>query len=122
MGYIVYAGMSHLTPAVSAGRNKEKTMCVVSMVIDHYTDEWDRRRYPPSTSPIWPPQQYEPWPLLEPYPAPTVTPQEIEEFKRLLDRAREYDRKNNEPDCELEDKRKKLKDLAKELGVEIDFV
>lgn len=80
-------------------------MCAVSMIMDHYQDEWQKYRQP-----------YK----LAPYALPTQD--EIDEFRRLLERAREYDRKHNEPDCELEEKRKKLKDLAKELSVEIEFV
>jgi hypothetical protein len=84
-------------------------MCVVSMIMDARFDDWQRRAEsqlgqtaPPTITPI--------------------TPQEVEEFRRLLDRAREYDRKHGEPDCELEEKRKKIKDLAKVLGVEVEFV
>ena len=92
-------------------------MCVVSMVMDHKYDEWRR------VLPTAPQNPYVPATL--PYaPAPTIliTQQEIDEFRRLLERAREYDRRNNEPDCELEEKKRKLLDLAKELGVDISFV
>lgn len=87
-------------------------MCSVSMIMDHQYDEWQRRL-----------QQWQPpaWPY-QPYQPPPIRPEEVEEFRRLLDRAREYDRKNNEPDCELEEKRQKLRDLADTLGVKIDFV
>lgn len=82
-------------------------MCVVSMVMEHKWDEWNRR-YPPQ-------------PYYVPYPPPP-TPEEIMEFRRLLDRAREYDKRNGEPDCEMAEKRQKLKDIAAELGVKIEFV
>lgn len=86
-------------------------MCVVSMVMEHKTLEWSERyRLGPSQGP-----------LQDPF-VPLPTPQEIEEFRKLLERAREYDRKHHEPDCELESKRQRLRDLAKELGVEIEFV
>lgn len=75
-------------------------MCVYSMIADHYIDKW---------TPIAPPIR-------------PITQEEIDEFKKLLDRAREYDRKNKQPDCELEDKKKKIKELADQLGVEIDFL
>lgn len=89
-------------------------MCVVSMIMDHTHEEWNPRRWKmvPEVVPI--PDHLK--------PPPPVTREEIEEFRRLLERAREYDRRHNEPDCELEEKRQKLRDLAKELGVEIDFV
>lgn len=85
-------------------------MCTVSMIMDHYGDEW-RRRYIPAQ------------PLIGPFvPPPVPSTQELDEFRRLLDRAREYDKKHNEPDCEMDDKKRKLLDLAKELGVDISFI
>ena len=45
-----------------------------------------------------------------------------EEFRKLLERAREYDRRHNQPDCELESKRQEILRLAESLGVKIDFV
>ena len=107
-------------------------MCVVSMIYDHYHDEWDRRLRPYRDYPTWPPQPA-PRPandeerdrqlqkLLSPKP-PAITPAEIDEFRRLLDRAREYDQKHHEPDCELEPKKQALKNLARELDVEISFL
>jgi hypothetical protein len=86
-------------------------MCVMSMVMEFKADEWWQRYYVP------PPFLTTP-PILTPLP----TPAEIDEFRRLLDRAREYDKKHGEPDCELEEKRHKLRKMADELGVEIDFV
>ncbi len=115
-------------------------MCVVSMVMDHYEDEWRRRLpyvhpYPTYPLPSWPPSE-PPTPVLTPeqieeigkqigqavLPPKPITPEEIAEFRRLLDRAREYDKRNNEPECEMESKRQKLLDLAKELGIDISFV
>lgn len=106
-------------------------MCVMSMVMDHFGDEWERR---------WQQWQHQPWqpyitPWTQPYvkpwtqplqpivPAkPSITDEEVAEFRRLLDRAREYDKRNNEPDCELEEKRDRIKKLAEELGQKIEFV
>lgn len=85
-------------------------MCVYSMVVDHKIDEWQRRLPPPQPAYV---------PIVFP---PPVSVEEIDEFRRLLERAREYDRRNNEPDCEQDEKRKKLQELAAELGVEIEFV
>lgn len=87
-------------------------MCVVSMVMDHYNDKW---RVAPSPN-------FYPW-VLPGVPAePKITKEEIEEFRKLLERARQYDKDHNEPDCELAEKRQRLLDLADELGIEIDFV
>ncbi len=91
-------------------------MCVQSMIMDHTQDEWWRRWQNELKTGISP----------GPYPtkSPPVTQEEIDEFRRLLERAREYDKRNNEPDCEMESKKQKLRDLAKELGIEdkIEFI
>lgn len=89
-------------------------MCVVSMIMDHYDDEW-RRKYWPSTRPLQ-------IPLPMPLPIPGPTPEELAEFRRLLERAREYDRKNYEPDCEMESKKRLLREMAAKLGVDISFI
>ncbi len=88
-------------------------MCVVSMIYDHFHDKWQPRPTPPWFIPPTVPTQPS---------VPAITPDEIEEFRRLLERAREYDRRTGQPDCELEEKRQKLKKLADELGVAIDFI
>lgn len=85
-------------------------MCVYSMIMDHYDDKW--RRLVQSPSPVI---------QLQPIPPAMPSQEEIDEFHRLLERAREYDRKHNQPDCELEEKKRKLQKLADELGIEINF-
>jgi hypothetical protein len=80
-------------------------VCAVSMVMDSKADDWSRR--------YW---------QAPPAPVPLPTPQEVEEFRRLLDRAREYDRRTGQERCELEEKRRRLRDMAEDLGVKIDFV
>ena len=90
-------------------------MCVVSMVMDHYTEKWGQPK------PFSIPSQ--PFPGVSPfYPAPKIpTQEEVDEFYKLLKRAREYDVKNNEPDCEMEEKKQRLQKLADELGITIKF-
>lgn len=83
-------------------------MCVVSMVMDHYWDKWSNGTGT--------------YKLNSPYSEPAITDEEIREFRKLLERAREYDKRNNEPDCELEEKKQRIKDLATQLGVKIDFL
>lgn len=92
-------------------------MCVSSMVMDHYGDKWEKLRkemekfeytYP---TPIIP----------QPHPSPILL-SELEELKILLEKAREYDKKNNQPDCGLDEKKERLRKLAEELGVKIDFI
>ena len=87
-------------------------MCTVSMVMDHYWEKW--RPLVPDP-PYVPPWQTAP-------AVPPISPEEVAEFRRLLERAREYDRKHNQPDCELDEKRQALKTLAEQLGVDISFV
>lgn len=89
------------------------------MIVDHYYEKWDQ--YPPPPQPIVTPPIIISPTVVPVQPQPTISPEEIEEFKRLLERAREYDKKNGEPECELESKKEKLKKLAEELGVEIEF-
>ena len=87
-------------------------MCVVSMVVDHFYDKWKDRR----------PEPYNPYPSIPPWPGPaSISPEEIQEFRELLKRAREYDKRNNEPDCEMDEKKQRLQKLADELGVTISF-
>lgn len=80
-------------------------MCVVSMVMDHYREKWQ-----PTTT-----GTFITWPQMP-------TQEEIDEFRRLLERAREYDKRHNEPDCELDEKRQALKKIADQMGIDISFV
>lgn len=98
-------------------------MCVVSMVMDHYWDKWGTYPRPsPFQQPKYPPFEDPFSPFVQPPVTPQITPDQIEEFKKLLERAREYDKRNKEPECELQEKKQRLLDLAKELGVDISFL
>lgn len=86
-------------------------MCVVSMVGDHYRDIWDKQQI---------------WDKLSSRP-PAVTRAEFDELKRqvaemveLLKRAKAYDERNNEPDCEIDEKMELLRKVAKIVGVDLD--
>jgi hypothetical protein len=94
-------------------------MCVVSMIFDHFGDKWGKWVPPAHPAPTYPVPM--PYPVPVPAPSP-ISPEEVEEFRKLLERAREYDRAHSQPDCELEEKRKKVKELAEMLGIKIDFV
>jgi hypothetical protein len=107
-------------------------MCVVSMVVDHYRERWEPR-VPRTDDPFYPivpvppapqPRPFDPKELQQffaPKP-PAITPEEVAEFRKLLDRAREYDKRNNEPECEMAEKREALLRIAKALGVDISLV
>jgi hypothetical protein len=92
-------------------------MCVVSMVMDHYWEKWQPFTRNPD------PQEIPGGPQKTIYPEPqAITADKINEFRRLLARAREYDRKHNEPECELEEKKAKIRDLAQSLGIDVSFI
>ena len=86
-------------------------MCVVSMVMDHYRDKWEPYVQQPTV-----------WPVVIGKIPPTITAEEVAEFRRLLERAREYDKRMGQPDCEVDDKRQILKRIAAALGIDISFV
>lgn len=89
-------------------------MCVVSMVGNYYQDKWN--------------------PIIERFPnlpkfEGNITREEflelkkeVSEMKELLKRAVEYDKKNDEPSCEQEEKVKLLKLVANAVGVDLQDV
>jgi len=111
-------------------------MCVVSMIGDHYHDKW-------KTWPLIQPEPYQPIQPLIPddnitkkkfdgyfknlQPPPTrkefeELKKEVEEMKKLLQRAVRYDEANNEPHCEMEEKVAVLKAVAKMVGVDLSEI
>ena len=94
------------------------------MIADHYHNKWNEWYNLPNKIPNLPQpnQPIFPYQIVPNQPAPRVpTQEEIDEFYKLLERAKEYDKKNNEPDCELEEKKELLRALALKLGIEISF-
>lgn len=103
-------------------------MCVVSMVGDHYKDKWGDQEWWKRTYPSIPP--FNPnTPSIPQQLIPSVSraefeelKREVEEMKKLLIRAAEYDKRNNEPNCEMEDKVALLKKVAEMVGVDLKEV
>jgi hypothetical protein len=107
-------------------------MCTVSMIMDHYRDRW--APLVPPTEPqitIWPPAPPEAQKTPEEMQRalaglrskePVITDAEISEFRALLKRAREYDKRMNQPDCEMDEKRAALKAIAAALGIDVSFI
>lgn len=94
-------------------------MCVPSMIMDHYRDKLYPHTQPGGTTPNTTPQVD--WTQLL-QQRPQISQAEIDEFRTLLERAREYDKRNNEPSCEMAEKRDAILAIAKQLGVEISFL
>jgi hypothetical protein len=105
-------------------------MCTVSMIGDEFSKRFDPidwgklNPYVPNPNPT----------LTYSYPAATAAEvsllrQQVEDLKKevllmkdLLKAAKLYDEKNNEPNCEMENKVKKLKEIAKLMGVDLSEI
>lgn len=83
-------------------------MCVVSMVMDEWAGEWSR--YVPNTGNIELP------------PNPMELAIQAGVYEKMIEAAKEYDKKTGQPNCELDEKRKAIKEIAKQLGVEVAFL
>ena len=97
-------------------------MCTVSMVGDHYRDWWPQKY--PEVFPSSPAVPKDSWPYLngisrEEFDA---LKRDVEEMKSLLKRAKEYDERNNEPHCEVEEKMDLLRKIAAAVGINLDDV
>lgn len=107
-------------------------MCVVSFIGDHYSDKWNQPPYRQIIDIVktigiddYGNEQIPAFPDL----VKGVTRQEfdqlkkdVEEMKELLKKAKIYDEVNHEPDCELESKMTKLREIAKLVGIDLDDV
>jgi hypothetical protein len=99
-------------------------MCTVSMVMDHYGDKWWKYTNPvPAPMPGINSAPFS-WPV-----APEISraefdqlKREVEDMKALLKPAVKYDEEHNQPDCELEEKVAKVREVCKLVGVDIDDV
>lgn len=103
-------------------------MCVVSNIMDYAKDKW----FPQDVTASWT-IPVRPWGRPYPYPAPSVpkidiismpqpytgpTREQFEELLKLLRAGKRYDEATGQPDCELEDKKKLLRKIAEQIGVE----
>jgi hypothetical protein len=79
------------------------------MIMDYYYDKWNQPNYYPPAYPVYV------------QPASPLTQEEINDLRELLKRAKKYDEETGQKDCELEAKKEKLRQLAKELNVTIEF-
>lgn len=99
-------------------------MCVVSMIGDHYHDKWRDLKYPPRQVTTITDNDLSKF--LNPPPDLNKKfeelKKEVEEMKELLKKAIEYDKKNNEPHCEIEEKIATLKKIAEWVGIDLTDV
>lgn len=111
-------------------------MCVVSAVGDHYGHEWKKFGDPANPTLDWLKRLRDP---MSPDPnywqphlgniEPPITKEEhsalvqqVKDMKALLKIAVDYDRRNNEPGCEIEEKIELLRSVASAFGIDIDEI
>jgi hypothetical protein len=82
------------------------------MIGDHFNDKWKQPHYQQILTKI-PDVSRAEFDALK---------KEVEEMKALLKRAKEYDEKNNEPNCEIEEKMAMLRKFADAVGIDLDDV
>lgn len=104
-------------------------MCVVSMIGDYYKDRFQQPSYYPGLQPYVQPYLTQPSTTIQQFQLPNITREEFDslkkevlEMKELLKRAKIYDEKNGEPECEVEDKVELLRKVAKLVGISLDDV
>lgn len=89
-------------------------MCVTSMIGDYYQERYDHHPLQPLTWINMPPAvSRDEFDALR---------KDVEEMKELLKRAKDYDERTGQPDCEIEDKMAMLRRLADLLGVDLSSV
>jgi hypothetical protein len=91
------------------------------MIGDHYRDKWNVPPYQGYLSQAVEGTTTNLFSLIT-RPEFESLKKEVEEMKALLIKAKIYDEKNNEPNCEMEDKISTLKKMAELMGVSLDEV
>lgn len=87
-------------------------MCTVSMVGDHF-NEWFKQPQYQQTFTHFPEVTKAEFEKLK---------NDVEQMRQLLIRAKLYDEKNNEPNCEIEEKMATLRKIAELVGINLDDV
>ena len=88
-------------------------MCVISMIGDHYRDQWQQQPF--TTTPF-------DWLNMVPRAEFDALKREVEQMKALLIKAKIYDEAHGEPECELAEKVALLRKVAELVGVSLDDV
>lgn len=84
-------------------------MCVVSNI----GDNWREKTWPNIQPPFWPNTTQDEIIQLR---------KEIEELKKLLEAAKNYDEATGQKDCEMRDKVALIKEVARVVGVSVDDI
>lgn len=99
-------------------------MCVVSNIGDSWRDDFPRSwpQFPPPSKPETPNPL--PWAIPQQVSQKDIDDlrKEVEELKKLLRAAKEFDEKTGQKHCEMEDKVRFIKQVAKSLGVNLEDV
>ena len=89
------------------------------MVSDHYQEKWTA----PSYQSLLNPSAFSPPVSREEYEREIAAlKKEVLDMKELLIKAKEYDEKNNEPHCEMEQKIAFLKKVGDVIGVDLSDI
>lgn len=97
-------------------------MCVVSFIGDHYEEKW-QPYLPLLPTAVGADVNYG----IKIFPRISRSEfdqlkKEVEEMKKILIKAKIYDEKNNEPNCEMEEKIKFIKQIAKFVGIDLEDI
>lgn len=90
-------------------------MCVVSMIGDHYLEKWQPRDPSPNAPPVW---LFPGWPHVTREEFEALR-KEVQEMAALMRRAKDYDERTGQKDCENDAKMAILRKVAELVGVEL---
>lgn len=94
-------------------------MCMVSNIGDNWKDQFPEKW--PNPPPNFIPQQQLVHVDISQADFDALK-KEVEERKKLLEAAKRFDEKTGQPECEMDDKVKLIKEIAKFLGVDLGDV
>lgn len=98
-------------------------MCVVCNIADDFIDRWTPPPvYPDEPKKIYPGPEKRGPTYIPVVPPNMPTQDEIDEFRRLLEKARQQDIEEGNPDCGSAEKKRILKEIADQFGIDISFV
>ncbi len=88
-------------------------MCMVSVIGDLYKDKFTKPPYAPD-------YDFTAYTQAVTRVEFEALRKEVSDMKKLLEMAKDYDQKHGEPDCEIEEKMKLLRSVAKAVGINLD--